>query len=93
MEGPPLRPAGERESRCRGLQPATQPGAVPKLRPQRRREPRPRSTPEGEFRPPCRRETRPSSVGVVLNEGRGRGAVARGDRDPVKGQSEADIFS
>ena len=56
-------PGGERESRCRGLQPATQPGAVPKLRPQRRREPRPRSTPEGEFRPPCRRETRPSSVG------------------------------
>jgi len=30
---------------------------------------------------------------AVLNEGRGRGAVARGDRDPVKGQSEADIFS
>ena len=58
---PPGRERGERESRCRGLQPATQPGAVPKLRPQRRREPRPRSTPEGEFRPPCRRETRPSS--------------------------------
>jgi len=34
-----------------------------------------------------------ATAAAVLNEGRGRGAVARGDRDPVKGQSEADIFS
>ena len=32
-----------------------------------------------------------ATAAAVLNEG--RGAVARGDRDPVKGQSEADIFS